>query len=112
MRKVTLVIFLVLGLVLAAGAGLASDQLTEENHPHAHDGMDSPQDSDYCAGCHACDKPTKDNPCLLGCPRHEGKFLREHVVDLGPDIILIDQLANLYKPVIFAHPFTLGMIAG
>lgn len=103
MRKVTFVLFLIILLALAAGYGLALDQLTEENHPHAHGDLDHREDRDYCAGCHACENPTRENPCLLGCPRHEGKFLRENVVDVGPDIILIDQLANLYEPVIFAH---------
>lgn len=103
MLRITLAVFLVLGMVMAAGTGLASDQLVDENHPHEDSDTISRQDRDYCAGCHACEEPTRENPCLVACPRHAGKFVGQHRADEGPEVVLIDQLANLYEPVVFAH---------
>jgi hypothetical protein len=103
MRKITLALILLLGLIVAAGVGLASDQLVEENHPHEDSGAAPHQDRDYCAGCHACEEPTREDPCLVSCPRHAGKFVGKHHADEGPEVVLIDQLANLYEPVVFAH---------
>ncbi len=57
----------------------------------------------YCATCHVCDQPTKEDPCLLDCPRHEGHFEGRHQITEGPEIVIMDHLANLYKPVFFTH---------
>jgi len=48
-----------------------------------------------CTDCHTCDNPTKQNPCLVTCPR----FTPER----GPEVVLMDQLSAQYVPVIFAH---------
>lgn len=56
-----------------------------------------------CAQCHTCDKPTAAKPCLVNCPRHGGHFYGSHDVGEGPDVVVIGQLANLYKPVVFSH---------
>jgi hypothetical protein len=56
-----------------------------------------------CTQCHACEQPTEEDPCLVACPRHGGHFFGEHHVDEGPDVVVIDQLADLYEPVVFAH---------
>ncbi len=56
-----------------------------------------------CAQCHTCDAPTVENPCLAPCPRHGGHFYGDHTAGEGPDVVVIDQLAALYRPVVFAH---------
>jgi hypothetical protein len=62
-----------------------------------------------CSQCHACEKPTEEDPCLVACPRHGGHFFGEHRVDEGPNIVIIDQLADLYEPVVFAHQLHASM---
>lgn len=57
----------------------------------------------YCKTCHTCDNPTKAEPCLLVCPRHGGHFEGQHLLDEGPEIVIMDQLAELYEPVFFTH---------
>ena len=56
-----------------------------------------------CGDCHVCDKPTMDYPCLRPCPRHDWKMTTEHTEDEGPNMLLLDKLANLYTPVNFSH---------
>ena len=58
-----------------------------------------------CSFCHACETPTKSNPCLIACPRE-----KINIVNLSPSqspaIIKMDELKNvqdLYEPVIFSH---------
>ena len=54
-----------------------------------------------CSKCHLCAEPTEDNLCLKPCPRHEiGKGLSP---DLGPDVVILDELEDLYVPVRFNH---------
>jgi hypothetical protein len=48
-----------------------------------------------CSDCHTRANPTKEDPCLVPCPR----FTPEH----GPEVVLIDQLSKQYVPVVFAH---------
>lgn len=58
-----------------------------------------------CSLCHACDTPTKSNPCLVACPRE--KMMTVHISpDKSPAVIKMDDLKNvqdLYEPVIFSH---------
>ena len=55
-----------------------------------------------CKTCHTCDVPTKQNPCLVVCPRNEMITVRQ-TPEQGPDIIKIDNLVNKYQPVTFTH---------
>lgn len=64
-----------------------------------------------CAACHGCPTPTHENPCLQSCKRHGAQFLGTHATDEGPEIVIIDQLANLYGPVVFAHQLHAEMSA-
>lgn len=57
----------------------------------------------YCMGCHDCEEPSPEDPCLLECPRHGGKFFGKHTLDEGPDIVILDQLQNIYSGVVFQH---------
>lgn len=55
-----------------------------------------------CNTCHTCDVPTKQNPCLVSCPRT--KIVTVHQpAEKTPDIIKIDKLADRYLPVEFSH---------
>ncbi len=98
----TIVISLALILAIAPMSTLASSPVED---PH---GTWRPEPA-ACNQCHACEKPSPEDPCLVACPRHGGHFYGEHVVDEGPDIVIIDQLADLYEPVVFAHRLHAGM---
>ncbi|UCD37590.1 MAG: hypothetical protein JSW54_12295 [Fidelibacterota bacterium] len=58
----------------------------------------------YCFDCHQCKSPTKEEPCLKGCP-YTGvtEAPLRSAAEQYPDIILINQLAELYAPVRFTH---------
>lgn len=53
-----------------------------------------------CTFCHTCDKPTPSNPCLRGCPR---RVTAATLGETGPDVVILDELENLYLPVPFDH---------
>jgi Class III cytochrome C family len=55
-----------------------------------------------CKTCHTCDVPTKQNPCLVECPRSEMVTVHQPA-EKGPDVIKIDKLADKYLPVTFSH---------
>lgn len=55
-----------------------------------------------CKTCHTCDVPTKQNPCLVACPR-ESMITVHQTAEQGPDIVIIDKLADKYLPVSFSH---------
>ena len=62
----------------------------------------SAQVSKECNECHTCDVPTKENPCLVPCPRF--KILPEyHLTEEGPGVVEIDVLSKQYGPVVFSH---------
>lgn len=55
-----------------------------------------------CAACHTCANPTRQDTCLRPCGRAEAQareFARKH----GPDVVVLDELANRYLPVPFDH---------
>ena len=55
-----------------------------------------------CKTCHTCDVPTKNNPCLVGCPR--GQMITVHqTADDAPDVITISTIEDKYVPVVFSH---------
>jgi hypothetical protein len=101
LRPVLAVTMVVAGLLVAAGA-LAAPQ-TEVHNPH--DAVVAPN----CRDCHDCDRPTKAQPCLNACPRHKNNFTGQHKKSEGPEVVVIDQLADLYEPVVFAHGLHAGM---
>lgn len=55
-----------------------------------------------CKSCHECDLPTKQNPCLLDCPRMELITVHQKAED-SPEAIIIDELVSQYNPVVFSH---------
>jgi hypothetical protein len=54
-----------------------------------------------CASCHSCAEPTSVEPCLRGCPRRA--LSASLPADLGPAVVLLDELEDLYVPVSFDH---------
>jgi hypothetical protein len=55
-----------------------------------------------CKTCHACEVPTKDDPCLFACPRFS--MIREDLSpEIAPDVIIINEIEDKYTPVIFTH---------
>ncbi len=64
----------------------------------------SPIEEVACSYCHLCEKPTAKNPCLGACPRTlpgaAGKGLKQKRV---PDVVILDELEDLYLPVPFDH---------
>jgi hypothetical protein len=58
-----------------------------------------------CSTCHSCEIPTKENPCLISCPR-------EHMITMtfspeeAPNVITMNKMtekSDLYGPVVFSH---------
>jgi hypothetical protein len=97
-----ILIFLLTSITLLIG------QIVDPHHPMDHAAV-HPQMNDYCRTCHACDNPTPINPCLIQCPRHGAEFTGTHFYEEGPDIVIIDKISNLYKPVIFSHELHASM---
>jgi len=56
-----------------------------------------------CALCHVCSNPSAADPCLKMevCPRHAVSEALDP--ESGPDEVVLDQLENLYVPVLFDH---------
>ena len=55
-----------------------------------------------CKTCHACEVPTKDDPCLLACPRFS--MTREYPSpEEITNVIIMDKLVDKYTPVVFSH---------
>ncbi|MGE5795206.1 MAG: cytochrome c3 family protein [Ignavibacteria bacterium] len=55
-----------------------------------------------CKSCHSCDVPTKQDPCLLPCPREDMVTVHQSAVE-GPEAVKLDQLSDKYMPVVFSH---------
>lgn len=83
-------------------------QLVEPAHPQDYE-IVNPQMNDYCRSCHTCKNPTKFNPCLMQCARHGAQFTSTYSFEVGPDIVIINKLMKLYKPVIFSHELHASM---
>ena len=98
MRNSTMPGLLFLGLFFCLiPAGATAE--TEDPNPHAP----TPTRIISCTSCHQCENPTQDNHCLNECPRHGSHFYGQHEAGDGPEVVIIDQLADLYRPVVFAH---------
>ena len=114
MRKPILVLctlatlsLLVMALPLAT-SGIASGgetgQVVDRSHPADSSHMNRHQTkTGACADCHKCENPTRKDPCLIPCPRYESHFFSQKRFEESPDVIIIDQLTDLYGPVVFAH---------
>ncbi|MFC1619510.1 cytochrome c3 family protein [Candidatus Neomarinimicrobiota bacterium] len=83
-------------------APLAAQQEQSTPHEHLWD--------QYCFDCHQCEDPTPENPCLKGCPFSALDMKSAGFPSLsGPDVMVIDELVDLYEPVVFAHKLHANM---
>jgi len=55
-----------------------------------------------CKTCHICDVPTKDDPCLVLCPRDKIPTVYQKP-EQTRELIVIDQINDRYGPVYFSH---------
>lgn len=58
-----------------------------------------------CKTCHSCDIPTKENPCVIPCPREKMVSIDQSPEE-GPSVLTIDKFkkqTDIYAPVIFSH---------
>lgn len=55
-----------------------------------------------CKSCHVCEYPTKEDPCLLECPR-ESMVSVFHSFEEGPEVVVIDEMSENYMGVVFSH---------
>ncbi len=58
-----------------------------------------------CSTCHACETPTKSDPCLKPCPREKMMTVYQSPEE-SPKIIVLNELKNIediYEPVQFTH---------
>ena len=62
-----------------------------------------------CTQCHTCPNPTVKNPCLKTCPRTIADATQSQ--NLGPDIVILNELEDLYVPVRFNHKIHASMAA-
>ncbi|MBU0640588.1 MAG: cytochrome c3 family protein [Planctomycetes bacterium] len=57
-----------------------------------------------CADCHTCESPTAEEPCLRACLRARTRESTDRLREQpGPDIVVLDELEDLYLPVPFDH---------
>ncbi len=57
-----------------------------------------------CRRCHACAKPTPENPCLPACTRDRTPQREVALLDQkGPDVVILNELEKVYLPVPFDH---------
>ncbi|MBI1388135.1 MAG: hypothetical protein GC154_06775 [bacterium] len=88
---------------IAAIALIASFALSASSAPEATQSPHPGVQVD-CTFCHKCLNPTKDDPCLLPCPRLKSEVLP--LSKMGPKMVELNQLQDvedLYVPVLFNH---------
>jgi hypothetical protein len=56
-----------------------------------------------CKTCHACEYPTKEDPCLIECPREEMVSASYRTSEEGPEVVVIDEMSDYYSGVVFSH---------
>ncbi len=56
-----------------------------------------------CGSCHTCDNPSPENLCLRGCNRAEAAAMAEAFKKRVPDLVILNELEELYLPVPFDH---------
>ncbi len=87
------------GILLICTAAFAQSNKVQ-NSPHPKLILTNGQVS--CKTCHTCDVPTKENPCLVDCPRFDMITVQQSP-DEGPNVVTMDKLSGDYLPVIFSH---------
>ena len=85
--------FLALLLILIITFGIHAQQSPGKNHSKMNIS---------CKTCHICDVPTKDDPCLILCPREKIATVYQKP-EQTPELIVIIELKDRYGPVYFSH---------
>jgi hypothetical protein len=62
-----------------------------------------------CKSCHACEYPTKEDPCLVECPRQIMEPVL-HSSKEGPDVVVISEMSENYSGVVFSHKLHTHML--
>ncbi|MCG3136543.1 MAG: hypothetical protein HJJLKODD_00377 [Phycisphaerae bacterium] len=93
---------LTVALTLALSINSFADEPTVPIKPQTEI---SPTRNNDCRQCHSCDEPTADVPCLLHpCTRtHSPLTSRPSHDELGPDVVILDEIQNAFAPVPFDH---------
>jgi hypothetical protein len=84
-------------LAILFSAFLINAQTKKEVHPNLS-GIS-------CKTCHTCDIPTKENPCIIPCPREKMVSIDQSPEE-GPSVLTIDKFkkqTDIYAPVVFSH---------
>ena len=55
-----------------------------------------------CKSCHSCEYPTKEDPCLLDCPRTKIDPVNRSPQE-GPNVVIINEMSENYTGVVFSH---------
>ena len=84
---------LVLVVALILTVGIEAQQSPGKNHSKLNIS---------CKTCHTCDVPTKDEPCLVACPRENIVTVYQKPEET-PELIVIDQLSDRYESVHFSQ---------
>lgn len=71
-------------------------------NPQVNLGKDHANLNISCRTCHTCEVPTKNDPCLVVCPREKIVTIYQKP-EQTPELIVIDQLMNRYGQVYFSH---------
>jgi len=70
--------------------------------PHGKSpGKEHQKEALNCKACHECEYPTKQDPCLLKCPKTETSVY--HSPEEGPGVVIMDNISKRYGPVVFSH---------
>jgi hypothetical protein len=55
-----------------------------------------------CKSCHVCEYPTREDPCLIECPK-DSMVSVYHSPNEGPEVVLINEMSDNYMGVVFSH---------
>jgi hypothetical protein len=80
-------------LFLFLGIGVQAQFSPGQNH--AKQNID-------CKTCHVCNVPTKQDPCLIPCPRERIVTVYQKP-EKTPELIVMDEITDRYGPVYFSH---------
>ena len=120
MKKIFKIFTILLFLAIVVGAVINAQ--TKKNEPKEEnptqtlvinrDAKKSDTNAIYqtmnCRTCHNYDYPTKAQPALKDCPREKMTAVHQKASE-GPNIVVLDELAQRYGTVVFSHKLHAGM---
>ncbi len=64
-----------------------------------------------CSGCHSCEEPTYEDPCLKICPDlKRDADSHQELLKRAPEILILDKVVKNYAPSLFPHKLHAEMI--